>query len=60
MYFRNYPTAGYKLIPLTRVHLSKHYTTKTTTMYIAFAYRRIRDLTNIFRPDTEINGKSRH
>jgi len=34
--------------------LSKHYTTKTTTMYISLHIQ-----TNIFRPNTEINGDNR-
>ena len=45
------------LTPLTRVRLSKHYTTKTTTIYVQIiAYPR--DLINKFRLNTEINDFS--
>jgi len=42
------------LIPLACVRLSKHYTTKTTIMYRSMRIQE-QDLTNIFRPDMEIN-----
>ena len=50
------------LTPLTRVSLSKHYTTKTTTKYLLLyiiVYPRERDITNIFIPNTEIKGNNR-
>jgi len=61
------------LTPLARVYLSKYYINKTTTMYRSLriqgnrinnyvqiiAYPGERDLTNIFRPDTEINRNNR-
>jgi len=45
--------------PLAHIGLSKHYTTKTTTMYRSlYIDQGERELNNIFRPDTEINGNN--
>jgi len=42
--------------PLARFHLSKHYTTKTTIIYRSLLYPQERDLTNLFKPNTEITA----